>query len=546
MSDVFISYARSTARQAQAIAGALREAGHAVWLDEDLPAHRAYADVIEERLKAAKVVVVIWSAEATKSLWVRAEANTALEAGTLVQLSVDGAMPPLPFNQVQCADLTGWSGDLEAPGWRKVSASIADLLVGGRMQLQTLSAPELRFPDKPSIAVLPFANMGGGAGEDYFADGMVEEITNQLTRYSGLFVIANSSTLGYRPGARDVRAIGRELGVRYLLEGSVRRSKDRVRIAVKLVSTPDNAQIWTQQFDATMDDVLTLQDDVAFSVAGALHSTLETAEIGRVAARPSAARGAYELYLQALPLSRAWDRASAERGLELAEAAIAQDPKFAPALILAGFIRSQILYSGWADDPAACQRLGLAHCRRALKLGADDPMVLSLASSALPSLGESFAEAMQLADRALEINPGAAGNLLGSGWTNAIQGDAELALTRFDQALRLDPRSPLRFFDLTGRGIALFALERYAETAAVLAPVAQAMPDYPVAHVFLGAALAHLGRLAEARATFEPQKATGGVDRTLAILREPARRALLLAAIEKAEQADAVGAGANN
>jgi adenylate cyclase len=222
-----------------------------------------------------------------------------------------------------------------------------------------------------------------------------------------------------------------------------------------------------------------------------------------------------------------------ERALELAEAAIDRDPKFAPALMLAGFARSQLLYSGWADDPQACRRLGLAHCRRALKLAPDDPMVLSLASSALPSLGVNFTEARRLADRALEINPGSAGNMLGSGWTNAIDGDAELALSRFAEALRLDPRSPLRFFNLTGQGIALFALQRFDAAAAILLGVAQAMPDYPPAQVFLGASLAHLGRLDEARAAFE--RAGAGLDASLSILREPARRALLLSAIALAE-----------
>ena len=131
MSDVFISYARSTAKQAQAVAEALRGAGHAVSLDDELPAHRAYTDVIEERLRAAQAVVVIWSAEAAKSHWVRAEANAALELGTLVQLTIDGVMPPMPFNQIQCADMNGWSGDPATPGWRKVTASVADLVSGG-------------------------------------------------------------------------------------------------------------------------------------------------------------------------------------------------------------------------------------------------------------------------------------------------------------------------------------------------------------------------------------------------------------------------------
>ena len=529
MSDVFVSYARSTAKPARTIADALRGCGHAVWIDEDLPAHRAYSDVIEERLQSAKAVVVVWSAEAARSLWVRAEANAALANGTLVQLSIDGAAPPMPFNQVQCADMNGWTGDREAPGWLKVRASVAELLGAPPRQPAARAAPELAFPDKPSIAVLPFANLGGDAEQDYFADGMVEEITNALTRYRALFVIATSSTLAYRPVARDLRAIGRELGVRYLLEGSVRKAAGRVRIAVRLVSAFDSAQIWTQRFDGTLEDVFTLQDDVAHSLAGALQSTLETAEIQRVAARPSAAPGAYELYLRALPFSRAWDQPSVERALQLSEAAIEQDPTFAPALMLAGFARSQILYSGWAEDPATCRRLGLAHCRRALQLGPDDPMVLSLGSSALPSLGESISEARQLAERALEINPGSAGNLLGSGWTHAIDGDAELALTRLAESVRLDPRSPLRFFAQTGQGVALFALQRFDEAADVLGAVAHAMPDYPPAQVFLAASLAHLGRLDEARAMFD--RAGPGLEASLTILKEPRRRRLLTAAI---------------
>jgi adenylate cyclase len=131
MADIFISYARSTAAQAARVAAVLRGLGHGVWLDDELPAHRAYTDVIEERLKSAKAVVVIWSVEGAKSHWVRAEANAALEAGNLVQLTVDGVMPPMPFSQIQCADLNGWAGDTDAPGWRKVAASISDLLRAG-------------------------------------------------------------------------------------------------------------------------------------------------------------------------------------------------------------------------------------------------------------------------------------------------------------------------------------------------------------------------------------------------------------------------------
>jgi len=217
MSDVFISYARSTEPQARKIGDPLRALGYGVWRDDELPAHRAYAEVIEERLNAARAVVVIWSAEAVRSHWVRAEADAARAAGTLVQLTADGATPPLPFNQIQCADMTGWAGEPTHPGWKKVAASIAEL-VGATAARTTppaaVSAAPLPLPDKPSIAVLPFADPSGAVEGDYFADGMVDEIVGALTRFPSLFVIASGSSLSYRERERDFKRIGRELGVR--------------------------------------------------------------------------------------------------------------------------------------------------------------------------------------------------------------------------------------------------------------------------------------------------------------------------------------------
>ena len=188
MSDVFISYARSTEKQAEQVADALRALGYNIWRDDELPAHRAYTEVIEERLKAAKAVVVIWSAEAVKSQWVRAEADIAREAGTLVQLRVDGSTPPLPFNQIQCADMTGWAGDVNAPGWRKVAASVADLIGGSGAVpepgvTELVADAPLPLPTKPSVAVMPFANLSGDPEQDYFADGMVVEIAEALSRF---------------------------------------------------------------------------------------------------------------------------------------------------------------------------------------------------------------------------------------------------------------------------------------------------------------------------------------------------------------------------
>ncbi|HEY1878672.1 MAG TPA: TIR domain-containing protein, partial [Caulobacteraceae bacterium] len=175
MSDVFISYARSTEAQARRIGDALRALGHSVWRDDELPAHRAYAEVIRERLTSAKAVVVVWSAEAARSEWVQSEADRARTDRKLVQLTIDGAELPMPFDRIQCADMNGWSGGADHPGWRKVADSVA-ALINGEAAPAASPAPLARARPKLSICVLPFANMSGDAEQEYFSDGISEDI----------------------------------------------------------------------------------------------------------------------------------------------------------------------------------------------------------------------------------------------------------------------------------------------------------------------------------------------------------------------------------
>ena len=188
MADIFVSYGRSTETQAKQVAEALREAGYSVWRDDELPAHRAYSDVIEERLRSAKAVVVLWSAEAARSQWVRAEADIAREAGTLVQVTVDGILPPIPFSQIQCADLNGWSEDTDAAGWQKVLSSIA-LLVGNPAQSATPAERKGAPARRVAICVLPFINLSGDAEQEYFSDGITDDIITDLSKVSALSVI---------------------------------------------------------------------------------------------------------------------------------------------------------------------------------------------------------------------------------------------------------------------------------------------------------------------------------------------------------------------
>src|SRR5215472_18545206 len=221
MSEVFISYARSTAAKAQQIAEVLRGLGYGVWRDDELPAHRAYTEVIEERLQAAKAVVVIWSAEAVKSEWVQSEADTARTDHKLVQLTVDGAKLPRPFDRIQCADLAGWSGDLDAHDWKKVVASVAELIAGGaRTPAPAEPKPAVR---KLSICVLPFANMSGDPEQEYFSDGISEDIITDLSKVSALGVIARNNAFTFKGKTVEIQQIARQLGVSHVVEGSVRK-----------------------------------------------------------------------------------------------------------------------------------------------------------------------------------------------------------------------------------------------------------------------------------------------------------------------------------
>ena len=261
MSDIFISYARSTADQAQQVAEALRKLGYDVWRDDELPAHRAYAEVIEERLRSAKAVVVIWSAEAAKSQWVRAEANVAREAGTLVQLRLDAALPPLPFNEIQCADMTGWAGDLNAHGWKKVAASVAELI--GGTATGSAPSPSVR---RLSICVLPFDNMSGDPEQEYFSDGISEDIITDLSKVSALGVIARNTAFGFKGKSPNVKEVAHQLGVSHVLEGSVRKAGGRVRISAQLIDGASGEHAWAERYDRELTDIFALQDEISEAI----------------------------------------------------------------------------------------------------------------------------------------------------------------------------------------------------------------------------------------------------------------------------------------
>jgi adenylate cyclase len=346
--------------------------------------------------------------------------------------------------------------------------------------------------------VLPFQNMSGDPDQEYFADGMVEEIITALSRIRWLFVIARNSSFTYKGQAVDVKQVGRELGVRYVLEGSVRKAGGRVRITAQLIETTTGAHLWADRFDGPLEDIFELQDQVAASVAGIIEPTLQAAEIHRSAQRPTNDLTAYDLYLRAYSSISSWERGGIERAFELSRQAIERDPRYGRALVLAARCHLDFHVNGWAEFPETDRCTGVDLARRALGVAADDPEVLSDAGYVLAYFGEYLSAAVALADRALDINQNFARGWQQSGWLRLWAGEPDLAIDHFKTSLRLNPREH-RSNPFMGIGVGHFFARRFEEARIMLLLSLQEKPNWVPTYRFLAACYAQMGRNEEAR-----------------------------------------------
>jgi len=356
------------------------------------------------------------------------------------------------------------------------------------------------LPDKPSIAVLPFANMSGDPEQEYFADGMVEEIITALSRIRWLFVIARNSTFTYKGQAVDVKQVGRELGVRYVLEGSVRKAGGHVRITGQLIDAATGVHLWADRFDGSLEDVFDLQEKVAVSVAGVIEPALQAAETARSASRPTIDLTAYDLYLRAYAMYSASHQRQMRQALTLLEEAIARDPQYGPALGFAAFCCMQLTSDAAAPDRDATREKGIDFGRRAVELADDAPGVLADAAMALASFGEDIDAMTALVDRALAFNPSYARGWHISGFLRLWAGQTDLAIEHAGLALRLSPRAQARLTSLL-IGYALFFSRRFEEAVPRLRVAIEDSPVFPTPYRFLAACYAQMGLLAEARTT---------------------------------------------
>ena len=399
MADVFVSYAREDEPQAKMVAEALRAHGYRAWRDDELPAHRTYAEVIEERLNAAAAVVVLWSEQAKKSQWVRAEADTARNRGTLIQATLDGTVPPIPFNQIQCADLKGGKSPSTAAGWSKLVGSV-EALAGSA---STPEAPAMRSrTHSASVCVLPFANMSGDAEQEYFSDGISEDITTDLSKVSALGVTARNTAFTFKGQAVDICDVATKLGVSHVLEGSVRKAGGRVRITAQLIDGASGDHIWAERYDRELDDIFAMQDEISKAIVEALKVKLLPEEKKAIESRCTCNADAYNLFLLARQqwITGAHGETSREESvIRLCDRIIAMDPTYSRAWALKALAQTTLHFGyGVGEDD------GVAAADKALEL---DPNLAEAHSvKARAALGRrDFAAAEKAVEAALSLAP---------------------------------------------------------------------------------------------------------------------------------------------
>jgi TolB-like protein len=357
---------------------------------------------------------------------------------------------------------------------------------------------ELSLPDKPSIAVLPFSNMSGNPEEDYFADGMAEEIITALSRCAWLFVIARNSSFTYKGKAVDVRQVGRELGVRYVLEGSVRRAGNRLRFTGQLIDAASGAHIWADRFEGTTSDVFDLQDLFTASVVAAVEPKLQLAEIERQKHKPTTNLDAYDLFLRAQQLADEFTAKSMAAALGHIEQALAIDPTHAAAMALAAYCRAQLVAQGWTQDVEPQAKEGLHLVSRAIELGKDDGNVFWMAAYAVLHLQMDVPRARELAYRSLQLNPNSAVALATAGRIELHSGNAGKALELLFRAERLSPREPREWLITMGIAAAYLHAGRLDEAISTCKRALDQNPRNTMVLRILAVSLVKQGRQAEA------------------------------------------------
>jgi adenylate cyclase len=360
---------------------------------------------------------------------------------------------------------------------------------------------DLSLPDKPSIVVLPFDNMSAEPGQDYLADGIVEAITAALSCIRSFFVIARSSAFTYKGRATNARDVGKELGVAYLLEGSVQKAGNRLRIIVQLIETEGGAHVWSSRFDGAIDEFFDLEDRITEQVAGALQPSIRIAEIERSRRKRPQDLSSYDYTMRALPHVWALEKEESAKALELLDQALAIDPDYPLALSLAGWCHAQRSVYNWADDIAVSQAMARSLAERAAEMSGDDSVILAVLG-AVHTFVRNYGTARVLLERAVTLDPNAAWAWSRLGWLEAYADQPQKAIGNFERALRLSPIDPMNFNNYVGIASAHEVAQEYDRAAAFYRRALEERPNAGWIYRNLVSSLSAAGRAEEAKQAF--------------------------------------------
>jgi len=400
--------------------------------------------------------------------------------------------------------------------------------------------PSLPLPDKPSIAVLPFQNMSGDPEQDYFTDGIVEEIITALSHFRQLFVIARNSSFTYKGRAVDVKQVGRELGVRYVLEGSVRKAGNKVRITAQLIDATTGAHLWADRFDGGLEDIFDLQDQVTGKVVGAIAPRLEQAEIERAKRKPTGSLDAYDYYLRGMAITYQMTKCANDQALKEFKKAIELDPDFAPPYARAAYLYLLRKANAWMTDSVQESAEACRLAKEAIHLGRDDAIVLSLAGLVLAYVGRDINAGAALTRRALSLNSNLAYAWGASGWISICLGEKDTAISDQATAMRLSPLDPRMFVWQTFTALAYFFAGRYDDAVLWVGRSLQDHPDYLASLRISAASNAMAGHADEAHAAtirmqqLDPSLRLSNVEQVILPLQRQQDRLRFLEALRKA------------
>ena len=388
---------------------------------------------------------------------------------------------------------------LPRKGFRFVGEVQDDSTLTAREPVQATPAPALALPDRPSIAVLPFHNLSGDPEQDYFADGIVEDLITALSRFKSLFVIARNSSFTYKGKAVDIRQVGRELGVRYVLEGSVRKSVNRLRIGGQLIDASTGAHLWADHFDGVLEDVFDLQDRVTSSVVGAIAPKLEQAETERAMRKPTESLDAYDCFLRAMAHHHLFTRDSLLEARRLFRRVTDLDPAYASAYGFGTWSITVSLTNGWLADPEREVAEGVRLARRAVAIGMDDPVALLFGGGGLGDLAGETESGIVYVDRAIALNPNLSLAWGVSGWLHMYLGEHTDALVRLERAMRLSPLDLHAYRFYTAVAWTHLYAGRYDEAASWARKAGLEKPEWAVPPRIEAIACAQAGRIGEAQ-----------------------------------------------